>query len=111
MGDAQRVYYDHEEIYRRIRETGERGRHPAADAACRSTNLAHFREYLNLEFKTDPRRALDLGCGTKAGMFVSEPAHTGQPAEAKKIDEQLATKNNQWGKSAKRRLTRMDGQQ
>ena len=53
--DSRRVYYDHEPVYRRLRDKGGTGWH--------SSSLDAFHTFLAWEFLPEPGRALDLGCG------------------------------------------------
>lgn len=52
----RKEYYDHELVYRRKLESGEKGWD-----SCDAT--AQFRKFLESEFAPKPSRALDLGCG------------------------------------------------
>jgi SAM-dependent methyltransferase len=53
--DKRRVYYDHDPVYRHIRDEGGRG--------WRSSTLDAFRRFLDSESRPETGRALDLGCG------------------------------------------------
>jgi len=53
--DKRRVYYDHEPVYRRIKDAGGTG--------WRASTQEAFCKFLQSEYCPEPDRALDLGCG------------------------------------------------
>jgi 2-polyprenyl-3-methyl-5-hydroxy-6-metoxy-1,4-benzoquinol methylase len=55
----RREYYDHENVYRRIRERGYKGWDPPDELE----KLDHLEEFLTSKYAPSPGRAIDLGCG------------------------------------------------